>query len=161
MNSLSGIGRVVALLLIGVCGIAACFWIIGSLLSAAPATGPALHPLTLVSPGGQETTLQVEWATTEPERELGLMNRTTIDHGMLFIFDAQQQLTFWMKNTLVPLDVMYFDEHGAFVSAAQMTPCTADPCALYPSRQAAKYALEMPEGFAAQNGIGKGWIIHP
>lgn len=160
MSASSVIGRVVALLVIGVCGIFLCLWIIAKILSAAPA-GPVLHPLTLVSPRGQDTTLQVEWATTDQERELGLMNRTTIDHGMLFIFDTQQQLTFWMKNTLVPLDIAFFDDHGAFVSSAQMTPCTADPCTLYPSATPAKYALEMPAGYIAQQGIARGWVMHP
>ncbi|HVW66609.1 MAG TPA: DUF192 domain-containing protein [Candidatus Peribacteraceae bacterium] len=155
------IGRFLALLIIGLCGIAACLWMISTFLSSAPSDNPRLHPLTLVSPGGRDTTLQVEWATTEAQRERGLMNRATVDHGMLFIFDTEQQLTFWMKNTLVPLDVMFFDDRGDFVSSAQMTPCTADPCALYASASPAKYALEMPAGFVTQADLGKGWTMRP
>ena len=157
----STIGRFVALFAIGIVCIGIVAWYIGTSLMPAQATAHTLHPLTLTSPTGGTSTLSVEWATTEAERELGLMNRPQVDHGMLFIFDTQQMQTFWMKNTLVPLDIVFFTDRGQYVSSARMTPCTSDPCALYSSGSPARYALEMPAGFIDQSGIGKGWMVRP
>lgn len=122
-----------------------------------PSSTPVLHPLQLHAPSGQAVSLNVEWATTAAEQEKGLMGRAQVDHGMLFLFGNAQPLTFWMKNTLVPLDIVFFDANGVYVSSTTMQPCTADPCALYPSGGPAEYALEMPAGFVQQTGIGKDW----
>ena len=78
---------------------------------------------------------------------------------MLFIFSAPQQLSFWMKNTLIPLDILYFDSEGNFVSSSTMEPCTKDPCATYPSAGPAQYALEVNAGFAVENGINEAWSL--
>lgn len=119
-----------------------------------------LHPLFLLSPDGTKKTLEVEWADTDAKRAYGLMNRATLQHGMLFLFEDEQSLNFWMKNTLIPLDIVYFDANGEYVSSTTMTPCIADPCVNYPSEAPAKFALEMPAGFLQQSGIGQGWRLH-
>jgi uncharacterized membrane protein (UPF0127 family) len=124
-----------------------------------PAVSQSLYPLTLRSSGGQTLTLSVEHATTEAQREYGLMNRSSVTHGMLFVFDQPQELVFWMKNTLVPLDIAFFTADGAFVSSTTMVPCTADPCVTYPSGGPSLYALEMPEGFLKQHSLGQDWKI--
>lgn len=77
--------------------------------------------------------------------------------GMLFVFDQPMPLAFWMKNTLIPLDILYFDAGGELVSALTMEPCTADPCPSYPSGESAKFALEVSAGFNQQHGVGEGW----
>lgn len=161
MKASATAGRFIALLIVAALGLAAFLWIMSVIVSSIPSTGPVLHPLILVSKTGVDTTLQVEWAVTPQERETGLMNRTQVDHGMLFIFDSNQQLTFWMKNTLVPLDIIFFDAHGSYVSSAHMTPCTADPCPLYSSKNAATYALEMPAGFIDREHVDAGWSMRP
>lgn len=115
----------------------------------------------LAAQDGRTLSLQVELATTPAEQERGLMGRTALAEGsgMLFTFDAAQNLNFWMKNTLIPLDIVYFDADGAYVSSTTMVPCHADPCRLYPSQQPAMFALELPEGYVAREGIGPGWVL--
>jgi uncharacterized membrane protein (UPF0127 family) len=91
----------------------------------------------------------------EPQAQArGLMYREHLPpgEGMLFIFPEVAPRGFWMKNTLIPLDILFFDASGAWVSGTTMTPCTADPCPGYPSKGAAKYALEIPAGFLKEYG---------
>lgn len=81
------------------------------------------------------------------------------DAGMLFVFNAPQPLDFWMKNTLIPLDILFFGADGAFVSMQTMQPCSGDPCSLYSSGAPALYALEVDAGYAAARGVGSGWKL--
>lgn len=132
------------------------------LLSAcAAAAVPGGASVTLRGPAGQSVPVRVEVADDDGERQLGLMNRTELPEGegMIFVFPDAQPRTFWMKNTLIPLDIAYFAADGAFVSSATMTPCTADPCALYPSAGFARYALEVGEGALAKIGVGPAWRL--
>ena len=118
--------------------------------------------ITLISPdGSRNVPVYVEVADTEAARERGLMYREHMDDdaGMLFLFPDAAPLNFWMKNTLIPLDILFFDAEWNLVSTATMTPCVADPCALYPSEGPAKYALEVNAGFLKSNGIAKGWTV--
>ena len=118
--------------------------------------------VALVSPQGERLTLQVELATTPRSRERGLMDRTDLpeNEGMLFVFPVAEHLSFWMKDTLIPLDIAYFDAGGRFVSGATMTPCPPmTPCPTYPSAAPALYALEVREGSLAQWGVAEGWMV--
>ena len=119
--------------------------------------------LTLSSPDGTKIAqVNVEIADSPSEQETGLMDRGNlpIDAGMLFVFKDPQILTFWMKNTRIPLDIIFFDQDGGFVSAQQMTPCTADPCDKYASQALAKYALEVHPDFRKAHGVGVGWKLN-
>lgn len=120
-----------------------------------------VEKLQLISPTGEKIPVIVEIAFTEEEHSRGLMERTTLlnDHGMLFVFGAPQELSFWMKNTKIPLEVLYFDAQGEFVSMQSMTPCTQDRCPSYPSYGLSQYALEVNAGFTATHDIGAGWRI--
>jgi hypothetical protein len=142
------------LLLIG------CFFLV-SCDGAREQLSAPLPNVTLMSPSGSEFSVQVEIADDAPEREKGLMfrDRLALDTGMLFIFPQEQMLGFWMKNTLIPLDVIYFDANGDFVSFQEMEPCTSDPCPMYSSFAAAQYALEVPRGYAKEHGVGIGWRL--
>jgi uncharacterized membrane protein (UPF0127 family) len=126
--------------------------------ASAPAHGAAV---TLTGPDGARLDVRAEVADTEAERERGLMGRASLAEGdgMLFVFDHEQPLAFWMKNTLIPLDIAYFDANGGFVSSVTMIPCERDPCATYPSARPASFALEVPAGWLARNGIGGGWSL--
>jgi uncharacterized membrane protein (UPF0127 family) len=103
-----------------------------------------------------------EVVTDKAGREYGLMNRTTLaaDHGMLFVFPEEAPRGFWMKNTLIPLDILYFDTNYRLVSAQKdVPPCKADPCATYPSKGPARYVLELSAGTASRIGAQAGDIL--
>lgn len=115
----------------------------------------------LRAPDGRTVQLSVEIADDDPERARGLMERAHLPAGggMLFVFDEASVRSFWMKHTLIPLDILFFDADGLFVSRAAMEPCTADPCALYPSAAPARYALEVNRGEPLTAAVGTGWTI--
>lgn len=119
--------------------------------------------VTLRSPDGAETvSVNVEVADSPKEHEKGLMGRTSLDPetGMLFVFKEPNILRFWMKDTKIPLDILFFDEGGSFVNYLAMDPCTSDPCTIYPSAALSSYALEVNKGFRDQHKIGVGWSIN-
>jgi len=92
----------------------------------------------------------VEVADTFEERQRGLMFRDTLekDTGMLFIHDVEEPQAYWMKNTHIPLDILYFSRDLKLVSAQErVPPCSAgDRCPPYPSDGAALYVLELNAG---------------
>lgn len=102
------------------------------------------------------TALRVEVAETQNEREKGLMFRYSLpaDSGMLFVFDREQELSFWMKNTFIPLDIAYLSSNGVINEIYRMEPL--DYSILYPSKKPAKYALEVNAGWFKKNGIKPG-----
>ena len=116
----------------------------------------------LVSPEDEEIKLTVEIADNPAERRKGLMYREELkdNHGMLFIFEAERKLYFWMKNTIIPLDIIFFDADKSYVSDTTMTPCKKDPCRNYQSDGPAQYALEVSAGFVEKYGVGRGWRLN-
>ena len=102
---------------------------------------------------------KVDIADTRDKQALGLMFRDSMaaDHGMLFIFPTEAPRSFWMKNTRIPLDIMYFDEDFKLVSiSADTPPCKVTRCPSYPSAAPAKYVLELNAGTASELGVGVG-----
>jgi len=99
--------------------------------------------------------LRVETADTDAEREHGLMDRTSLgaDEGMVFLFDSPSDGSFWMKNTLIPLSIAFWDEDGRIVGIRDMDPCTADPCPTYGSPDPYVGALEVDQGFFTEHGV--------
>ena len=107
----------------------------------------------------------VEVADTNESRALGLMFREQMDDGagMLFIFPDTQRRAFWMKNTLIALDILYFDQNRKLVSISENTPpCknTTTRCPSYPSAQPAKYVLEINAGLSEEYGFKTGDELH-
>lgn len=101
----------------------------------------------------------VEIADTPDTRALGLMFREQLgeEQGMLFVFDRAAPRSFWMKNTRIPLDIMYFDEQLQLVSVSENTPpCRTSRCPGYPSEGPAQYVLELNAGKAAELGVTSG-----
>ena len=110
-------------------------------------------------PGGQIRVdgipLQVELARSPEQRRIGLMHREKLaeDAGMLFVFDAEQRLSFWMKNTLIPLDIAYIAADGRIVDIQSMAPLSQRG---HPSRAPARFALEVNQGWFARHGVEVG-----
>ncbi len=104
-------------------------------------------------------TFVVEIADTSEKQALGLMFRDSMeaDQGMLFIFPKEVPRSFWMKNTRIPLDIMYFDKELTMVSiSADTPPCKVRRCPSYPSEGPAMYVLELNAGMAKTLGVGVG-----
>jgi uncharacterized membrane protein (UPF0127 family) len=101
----------------------------------------------------------VELAETQEKQALGLMFRDSLpdDHGMLFIFPSEGLRRFWMKNTRIPLDIIYFDSDLKLVSVSEdVQPCRTQRCPSYPSEGPARYVLELNAGKAAELGLHAG-----
>jgi uncharacterized protein len=112
-------------------------------------------------------TVDAELATTPETRTRGLMERSSLaaDQGMLFIFEVAQPLSFWMFNTLIPLDIIFADAERRITSIhASVPPCRPPSrCPTYTSHGPAQFVLEVNAGTAAKVGIGVGdelrWTI--
>ena len=131
----------------------------GSAESSGATSAPAseLRNLTIETSGGEEVEVRVEVADTDPERARGLMGRTTLaeDRGMLFVFEEEQVLSFWMKDTLIPLSIAYMDSEGRIVDIQDMKALDDDP-PHYTSAEPARYALEVNKGFFEERGVEVG-----
>lgn len=131
------------------------------LLSALPMAGCASQAAPWVELNGRR--FVVEIADDDEERARGLMFRDAMpaDHGMLFVFPRAEPQAFWMRNTRIPLDIMYFDARRRLVSvAAGVPPCTTPQCPSYPSEGPAQYTLELNAGKARELGVKRGDELH-
>ncbi len=99
--------------------------------------------------------VKAEVALTEIERNRGLMYRTSLrdGEGMLFVFDYDQQVSFWMKNTKLPLSLAYILSDGTIVQILDLVPFSEEP---RPSSRSVRYALEVPQGWFSRAGIKVG-----
>ncbi len=118
------------------------------------------QPPMAVCPDG--TRLILELAVTPEEHQKGLMFRPFLakNHGMLFLFDADGIPSFWMKNTLIPLDMVFLNDAGRIVSvAADVPPCAADPCPQYRPTGPSRAVLEVAAGTAKAHHLTPGTKI--
>jgi hypothetical protein len=102
---------------------------------------------------------QVEIADTPAEREVGLMNRTQLDENqaMLFVFEQEGLYAFWMKDTLIPLDIIWIDHNWRITYLARdMQPCVSNPCPIFEPGVPALYVLEASAGSADRLGLKTG-----
>lgn len=102
--------------------------------------------------------LQVQIAETEESRRRGLMGVRTLapDAGMAFVFDEPVETGFWMKNTLIPLSIAFWDERGRIVAIREMTPCHEIPCPLYSPGAGYVGAVEANRGFFSAHDVRPG-----
>lgn len=106
-----------------------------------------------------DKTVYVEVADSPKEQSLGLMFRKKLekDEGMLFIFDDNRKHSFWMKNTLITLDMIWLDSKKEVVHIEHSAPpCKESPCPTYSSQYPAKYVLELNGGWAIENDLKLG-----
>ena len=117
-----------------------------------------LPVVTIVNSRGERIPVQVEIADTPEERQTGLMGRSALaeEAGMLFVFDQEQILSFWMKNTLIPLSIAYIDAEGRIVDIQDMQPLDETK---HPSAEPARYALEVNQGFFEGRGVAVGDVV--
>ena len=112
----------------------------GALAVGASGTGSATARLKL-----DGVPFRPELALTSAQHSVGLMNRKRAPRdGMLFVFGQDTTGSFWMKNTLVPLTIVFFDRNGKRVRRLSMTPCRQAECPLYSPRRTYRFALELP-----------------
>jgi len=133
--------------------------IIGLLLilfapSIKPLACPLELPTTTISIKGY--TLTAELATTPAARACGLSLRGELpkNHGMLFIYPDPRPLSFWMKDTTIPLSIAFLDDSGQIFSIQDMTPVQTDR--IYHSSRPASYALEVNQGWFSRHRIEVG-----
>ncbi|MGO8702228.1 MAG: DUF192 domain-containing protein [Candidatus Brocadiia bacterium] len=102
--------------------------------------------------GGRK--LAVEAACMPPQREMGMMYRQSLkpDEGMLFVFPHDEELAFYMKNTPVPLSIAFIKSDGVIANIAHMEPYSLET---HRSRTECRFALEMPLGWFARNGVSE------
>jgi len=101
-------------------------------------------------------TLTVELATTPSARTCGLSHRDELpkNHGMLFIYPDLRPISYWMKDTKIPLSIAFLDDSLQIFSIQEMTPMQTDR--LYHSSRPANYALEVNQGWFSRHGIDVG-----
>jgi uncharacterized membrane protein (UPF0127 family) len=114
--------------------------------------------LTIVRADGSQVALSAEIARTPEQRNHGFMERKNIPDGtgMIFIFEKDQILSFWMKNTPHPLSIAYIDSTGKIRELHDMKPFCLDPVT---SQVYCRYALEVPQGWFAKNNIKPGDML--
>ena len=129
--------------------------------SGSQATTPAglspPPPITATLPDG--SVIHLELALTPDEISRGLMFRPSLaaDRGMLFLFTETRHPTFWMKDTRIPLDIVFLDESGTVVNVEHdAPPCAAEPCPRYTSRLPSRAVLELAAGVAARRALVEG-----
>ena len=128
----------------------------GSALGQADGLAPPRYG-QVVTPDG--STLHVELAETPEGRRAGYMFRDAVgpEDGMLFLFEGEDFHSFWMKNTRMPLDILWMSAAGRIVDVSPDTPpCVEDPCEHYLPMARARYVLELAGGRAARIGLSVG-----
>ena len=128
---------------------------VAGLVSHAAAEDDALEPLSIETEASVHTVM-VEIADTPKEQSVGLMHRTELapDRGMLFDFGVTRQVTMWMKNTLIPLDMFFAESDGRIVTIAERTTPLSEK--RIRSGQPVRFVLEMAGGSAERLGVKTG-----
>lgn len=161
-----------AYILLGVFILGGAAYLVAPFLSKGPASSPSTSSAITSAPtyvkegevvfwknGKQVKKIDVEIAENEAERAKGLMFRSSIPDsvGMLFIFEQSGPQGFWMKNTSIPLDIIYVDENKKIVSIAKNTKPYSEES--IPSLGHAKYVVEVNAGYTDRNNIQSGDVI--
>ncbi len=122
-----------------------------------PGTPPPAAGPRAVLPSG--AVVRLELALTDEEKAQGLMFRESLApaSGMVFVFDAPEPRTFWMKNCHFALDMVFALRDGTVVDVLEnVPPCADDPCPTYPSARPADTVVELTAGEARRHGVARG-----
>lgn len=137
--------------------VALAFWSLAGALPALADCAPGR--VELRSPPGAQAQFSVDLAVTADQREHGLMDRPSMPagSGMLFVYDSPRHVRFWMKDTLIPLDMLFFDAMGRL----QRVKDSAQPLDLTPvdGGEGIAYVLEINGGLAARMGLEPGTLM--
>jgi uncharacterized membrane protein (UPF0127 family) len=119
-------------------------------------SSPVANPLSFKKITVGKTPLRVEVADTLAKQERGLMFRQSMpeNEGMLFVYKEPQEMSFWMRNTFIPLDIAFVGADGIILNIHQAKPL--DESILYRSAGAAKYVIETNQGWFSRHGIRPG-----
>lgn len=113
--------------------------------------------------GAGSVKIDVEYADTPEKLNSGLMNRETLskNSGMLFVFPDEKIREFWMKDTLIPLEIIFIGTKGRINEIISMEPCLLETelCTIYTSKNPARFAVEVNAGFTLKNRIIEGDIL--
>jgi hypothetical protein len=103
----------------------------------------------------EQTCFESEIADSPKERAKGLMFREKLeeDKGMLFVYPEEGIYNFWMKNTLIPLDIIWISTDKRIVHIEEAMPCEEEPCKIYSPEEKAQFILEIKGGTAERKGI--------
>ncbi|MCL2441857.1 MAG: DUF192 domain-containing protein [Treponema sp.] len=117
-----------------------------------------VQEITIERDGVVLAVVKAEIARTHDERQQGLMYRKNLPdgEGMLFIFERDQVLSFWMKNTYIPLSIAYIAYNGKIIDIKDMYPHNETPVT---SSRSARYALEVPQGWFSRVGVKEGDVV--
>ncbi len=145
--------RRIALLLLVLLTQSACF-----LESDQDTSDPNQTAVVVIHSSAGDQTLSVEVAATPEARAAGLMGRESLEpyDGMVFTWDQPVNASFWMKDTLIPLSIAFWDKHRKIVAIFDMDPCTADPCPTYDPGVDILGAIEVAHGELARRGVAVG-----
>jgi uncharacterized protein len=140
------------------------FGLVVALALALPAAAMAAIAIrrgtaTITAPtGSPRVVLKVEIARTDAERGRGLMYRRSLapKAGMVFLYPSDHRGGYWMKNTLIPLDIAFYDARGKILRILTMQPCRRDPCRVYDPKVAYRAALEVNAGSFRRWGVRAG-----
>jgi uncharacterized protein len=115
-------------------------------------------PRVVIETQAREQEIPVEVADSDAERQRGLMERTSLarDSGMVFVFPGETAGGFWMKNTLIPLSIAFYDSDGRILRILDMEPCRRDPCPIYDPGVAYVGALEVNQGAFRRWNVSEG-----
>ena len=129
-----------------------------ALVACAGTEDPPSRPPSTVAFDGTDALLYVDIADEPGEQRRGLMGVESLptDEGMAFVFDEAVGSTFWMKDTLIPLSIAFYDGRGRIVSLLDMEPCGAEPCPIYSPGVVYRGALEVNRGAFARWGVRVG-----
>jgi uncharacterized membrane protein (UPF0127 family) len=114
--------------------------------------------IVIVNQAGEDVNVDAELAVSAEEQRMGLMFRKKLDdgRGMLFVYQRDQILSFWMKNTIIPLSIAFISRDGRIIEIRDMQPQSLETIR---SSRSVRYALEAPRGWFERAGISAGCVV--